>query len=73
MNSSDFASHEQATAVVRQIVAPASPMNSFLCLAKTLVPAPPTANLPCENVTKPLRILVILKSAGVLANDRRRW
>ena len=25
---------------------------------------------PCDNVAKPLRILLILKSAGLLANDR---
>ena len=41
-----------------------------LCLAKTLVLAPPTGILLCDNVAKSLRILLILKSPGLLANDR---
>jgi hypothetical protein len=45
--------------------------DSELCLAKTLVIALPTGIHPCGNVTKPLRILLILRSAGLLANETR--
>jgi hypothetical protein len=40
-----------------------------LSLAKTQVLVPPTGIHPCDNVTKPLRILLILKSPGLLANE----
>jgi len=41
-----------------------------VCVAKTLVLASPTGIHPCDNVTKPLHILLMLTSAGLLANDK---
>ena len=44
---------------------------SMLRLAETLVLSP-TGIHPCDNVLKPLRILLILMSARLLANDRAK-